>query len=218
MGVFGKERNKIIEKLQFENIMLLSWITDNSIELFGAITGIVYVILEIRQVPLLWPVGIVTSAVYIWVFFTARLYADMSLQVYYVVISFLGWYWWVKGAVQGDVKDQVTNILQVTHIKLKLAVKLAVILIVIYTVIYLVLSRLTDSPVPSLDAFITSLSIIGTWMLARKIYEHWFLWIIVNSASIVLCLMRELYPTAGLYSVYLIMSFIGLYHWRKSIS
>jgi len=70
--------------------MIFNWLTNNSIELFGAITGIVYVILEINQKTWLWPVGIITSAVYVWVFFTGKLYADMSLQVYYVLISTLG--------------------------------------------------------------------------------------------------------------------------------
>ena len=57
----------------------------------------VYVFLEIRQNIWLWPCGIVTSAVYIWVFFKGKLYADMSLQCYYLGISCLGWYWWVMG-------------------------------------------------------------------------------------------------------------------------
>jgi nicotinamide mononucleotide transporter len=218
--------------------MLLGWLTNNSIELFGAITGVVYVVLEIRQKTWLWPVGIVTSAVYVWVFFTGKLYADMSLQVYYVLISTLGWYWWIKGTGQragsreqvagigdspfeggkGDVKGHITRSLQVTHIKLRLAIELTVILVVLYIGIYLALSELTDSPVPGWDAFITSLSVVGTWMLARKIYEHWYLWIMVNSVSVMLCLMRGLYPTVALYAVYLVMSFIGLYQWKKSIS
>jgi nicotinamide mononucleotide transporter PnuC len=77
---------------------IYDWISNNYIEVFGAVTGILYVILEIRQNIWLWPVGIVTSAVYIWVFFTGKLYADMGLQGYYLVISVLGWYWWIKGA------------------------------------------------------------------------------------------------------------------------
>ncbi|MBN1109105.1 MAG: nicotinamide mononucleotide transporter, partial [Bacteroidales bacterium] len=70
------------------------WLQDNLIEIFGALAGIVYVVLEIRQNLWLWPVGIITSGVYIWVFFSGKLYADMSLQGYYLVISVMGWYWW----------------------------------------------------------------------------------------------------------------------------
>jgi nicotinamide mononucleotide transporter len=82
---------------------------------------------------------------------------------------------------------------------------------------WFVLSRLTDSPVPEWDSFITSLSVIATWMLARKIYEHWYLWIVVNCASVILFLTRGLYPTIILYMVYLVMSFVGLREWRRSL-
>ena len=78
------------------------WLSNNWIEIFGAVTGIIYVFLEIRQNIWLWPVGIVTSAVYILVFFTNKFYADMGLQVYYLVISVLGWYWWVKGEARAQ--------------------------------------------------------------------------------------------------------------------
>ena len=211
-------------------MIVSSWLSNNYIEVFGAVTGIVYVFLEIRQTIWLWPVGIVTSAVYIWVFFTSKFYADMSLQGYYLVISFLGWYWWAKGTgprAQGtEQKKEVENRragewesseLQVTRLKLRTGVILSVVFLLIYAIMWLVLTRLTDSPVPVRDSFITSLSIVATWMLARKIYEHWFLWIVVNFVSAVLFLTRGLYPTVILYIVYGIMSFAGLVAWEKTI-
>ncbi|MBK7626539.1 MAG: nicotinamide mononucleotide transporter [Bacteroidales bacterium] len=82
-------------------MVVSNWISDNYIEVFGAITGIIYVFLEIRQNIWLWPVGIVTSAVYILVFFTSKFYADMSLQGYYLVISVVGWYWWRRAKGEG---------------------------------------------------------------------------------------------------------------------
>jgi len=213
----------------------MSWILNNYIEIFGAVTGIIYVILEIRQTIWLWPVGILTSAVYIWIFFTSKIYADMSLQVYYLAISILGWYWWAKGSGQkkeeesGRSKrseDSATaekgetekTELQVTRLKLKTGVILVIVFVLLYTLMWLVLTWLTDSPVPVRDSFITSLSIIATWMLARKIYEHWYLWIVVNFVSAVLFLTRGLYPTVILYLVYGVMSFIGLIAWKKSIT
>ena len=237
-------------------MIISDWISNNWIEVFGAITGIIYVFLEISQNIWLWPVGIITSAVYIFVFFTSKFYADMSLQVYYLVISCAGWYWWVRGdrrqaagdrqgpegmeekgkglpsleglgvgnegtekqennspleGGEGDVK------LKVTHLTLKTGIVLAIIFVFLYFLLWFALSKLTDSPVPEWDSFITSLSIIATWMLARKIYEHWFLWIVVNSASIILFVTRGLYPTIILYSVYLVMSFTGLKVWKKSV-
>lgn len=206
------------------------WLSNNYIEIFGAVTGIIYVFLEIRQNIWLWPVGIITSAVYIWVFFTSKIYADMSLQVYYLAISCLGWYWWASGREQGAegrgqgaqgtehrAQGEEKEGLKVTRLKFKTGVVLAIIFVLLYAAMWLILTRLTDSPVPIRDSFITSLSIIATWMLARKIYEHWYLWIIVNFVSAVLFLTRGLYPTVLLYVVYGLMSFAGLVKWRKSI-
>ena len=198
------------------------WISNNYIEVFGAVTGIIYVFLEIRQTIWLWPVGIITSAVYIWVFFTGKLYADMSLQFYYLVISIVGWYWWVEGGGQraegsGQNGKSRKEELQVTRLKLRTGIVLSAVFIPLFAVMWLVIDRLTDSPVPGWDSFITSLSIIATWMLARKIFEHWFLWIVVNTAATVLFLTRGLYPTAFLYTVYGIMSFGGIAAWRKTI-
>ena len=214
----------------------MNWISDNYIEVFGAVTGIIYVFLEIRQTIWLWPVGILTSAVYIWIFFTSKIYADMSLQVYYLVISILGWYWWAKGTGRraqgagqnedgtelraqstGQNKEGEKGELVVTRLKLMTGLVLAAVFILLYITMYLVLTRLTDSPVPVRDSFITSLSIIATWMLAQKIYEHWYLWIVVNFVSAVLFLTRGLYPTVILYIVYGIMSFAGLVAWKKTI-
>jgi nicotinamide mononucleotide transporter len=228
------------------------WLINNWIEIFGAITGIIYVFLEIRQNIWLWPVGIITSAVYIIVFFSSKFYADMSLQGYYLVISGLGWYWWIKGgrrqaaggrieeSEEGKHEDDNTRLpspeglgvgfketerrsdggtegLRVTRLKLKTGTILAIVFILLYFTMWFVLSRLTDSPVPEWDSFITSLSIVATWMLARKIYEHWFLWIAVNSVAAIIFFTRDLYPTAILYLVYLLMSFAGLKEWERSL-
>ena len=207
---------------------------DNWLEVFGAITGIIYVFLEIRQNIWLWPVGLVTSAVYIIVFFTTRFYADMNLQGYYLVMSIIGWYWWVRGTGQGaqgtgrraqgeekkngGLRDDETEGLQVTRLKTVTGLLLAAVFVLLYSGIWFILSRYTDSPVPEWDSFITSLSVVATWMLARKIYEHWYLWILVNAASVIIFSVRGLYPTVILYAVYLAMSFGGLKVWKKSIS
>ncbi|MBK7626538.1 MAG: nicotinamide mononucleotide transporter [Bacteroidales bacterium] len=119
----------------------------------------------------------------------------------------------------GDRRPQTkaTRGLVVSRLKLKTGLILGLVFVFLYTGMWLVLSKLTDSPVPEWDAFITSLSIVATWMLARKIYEHWYLWIIVNFVSAVLFITRGLYPTVILYLVYGIMSFAGLIAWKKTI-
>jgi nicotinamide mononucleotide transporter len=157
----------------------------------------------------------------------------MSLQVYYLGISLLGWYWWsrrkngrirewTKGRESDSetegLRDEELERLVVTRLKLKAGLFLAIVFVILYGIMWVVLSNFTDSPVPVWDAFITSLSIVATWMLARKIYEHWFLWIVVNFISAIIFMIKGLYPTVILYIVYCVMSFAGLVAWNKTIS
>jgi nicotinamide mononucleotide transporter len=146
----------------------------------------------------------------------------MSLQGYYLIISCFGWYWWARGKKErtgegeiGRRGDGENYELKVTRLKLRTGMILAIVFVLLFLVMWLILTRLTDSPVPARDSFITSLSIIATWMLAKKIYEHWYLWIVVNFVSVILFITRGLYPTAILYVVYGIMSFAGLVEWKK---
>ena len=190
---------------------MTDWIANHYIEVFGAITGLIYIFLEIRVTVWLWPVGIATSATYILVFFHGKLYADMSLQIYYVIMSILGWIWWIKGSRNKGEE------LQITDLKFKTGAILAIVFVLLFSATWAALGRLTDSPVPGWDAFVASLSIIATWMLARKILQHWLLWIVVNAAAVILFAMRGLYPTVVLYAVYGIMSFIGLREWKRNM-
>jgi nicotinamide mononucleotide transporter len=198
--------------------MLIDWITDNYIEILGAIAGLIYVFLEIRVSVWLWPVGIITSAAYIWVFFNDKLYAFTSLQIYYVIISILGLFWWLKGTSRkNEPQTAPKEKLEITNLKPKTGIVLAIIYVALFVAILATLKYLPDSPTPVWDAFITSLSIIATWMLARKILQHWLLCIVVNIAAVILFTMRGLYPTVFLYTIYGAMSFVGLKKWKQAM-
>jgi len=197
------------------------------LEIFGVITGILYVILEVRQNKWLWPLGIVTSAVYVYVFFSGKFYADMGLQVYYVLISIYGWYYWSRGIKNSGIDSSNTKVnsvstpkveLPVTRIQTKTAFVLFLIFMAIWLGIFLVLKEFTDSSVPVGDSFTTAMAVVATWMLARKIIEHWFLWIISNAVSIGLYSYKGLYPTIVLYAVYFGMAIYGYFEWQKSMN
>lgn len=191
----------------------MDWLSNHYIEVFGALTGILYVILEIRQSIWLWPLGLITSSVYIWVFFSSKFYADMGLQTYYVIISIYGWYWWLKGGEKKYDKE----VLPVTGISKRLAIILAAVFILLFALIWIILVSWTDSPLPLGDAFTTALSIVATWMLARKIIEHWILWVVADLVSMALYIYKGLYPTVVLFAVYTVMAVIGYYEWRKTM-
>ncbi len=183
------------------------------IQIFGVVTGILYVILEVKQNRLLWPLGIITSAAYIYIFFSGKFYADMGLQVYYVLISIYGWYYWSRGgskSVQGE--------LQVVRINRQQLLLLFLTFALSWGGIYFVLVRFTDSTVPLGDSFTTALAIVATWMLTRKIIEQWFLWIIANVVSIGLYIYKGLYPTVILYVIYAGMAVYGYFEWKRSMT
>jgi nicotinamide mononucleotide transporter len=79
------------------------------------------------------------------------------------------------------------------------------------------LLHLTDSPVPYLDAVSTSLSIVATWMLARKILENWLLWIVADLISTGLYIYKGLWPTTVLFLVYTVLAVVGYFQWKRSL-
>ena len=190
--------------------ILLKWLSGNYIELLGAILGFAYILFSIRQSIWTWPVGLLASVLYVWVFLTTKLYADMGLQVYYVAVSIYGWYEWVKGK-SADSNEK----LHISRLTLRMGLVLSLITLLVFLLMWYVLKNFTDSPVPFADSLATSLSIVATWMLARKILEHWLVWIFVDVFSIGLFWYKDLYPTVILFSIYTIMAVVGFIEWKK---
>jgi len=191
--------------------LFFDWAFSNKVELCGTVFGLIYVWLSIRQSLLTWPAGIITSLLYCWVFFDAKFYAGMGLQCYYVVISLYGWWSWQQGG-SGDSGDEK---LHVSYTDSTLWIKLFILNLLLTILMYYLLGRYTDSPIPFGDAFTTSLSIIATWMLARKKIEQWLIWIFIDLVSAGLYLYRGLYPTVFLFVVYTVMAGIGYLEWHK---
>jgi nicotinamide mononucleotide transporter len=192
---------------------LLDWLILNWVEILGAALGIGYVFLSVKQNILTWALGLATSLLYIYVFFVSKFYADMSLQFYYVWISIYGWIIWAKGKQTSHGREK----LQVTHVSSRLILNIMIISILLWIGIFFVLKYFTDSPVPLGDAFTTAFSIVATWMLARKILEHWLIWIIVDIVSIGLYIYKGLFPTTILFVVYTLVAFWGYSEWRKDM-
>jgi len=191
---------------------ILFWIFNNYIELLGALFGLLYIILSIKQNIWCWPIGLITSALYIYVFFITKFYADMGLQVYYLVVSIYGWYFWMFGG-----KSTKKDDLKISNVGFRRFLYLAVATAVLFGIIAFILVNFTDSEIPYWDAFTTAGSFVATWMLARKIIEHWLIWIIVDSVSLGLYIYKGLYATVILFAVYTLLAVIGYIEWKKEL-
>lgn len=190
--------------------MVCNWIYDHYIEICGTLTGFLYLGFSIRQHFLTWPIGLINALFYIAVFYSSKIYADMSLQLYYVAISIYGWWCWYHGSESG-------NLLKVSRTSINLWLKLILISSMLFAFLAAVLVRFTDTQVPFWDALTTSLSVVATWMLARKKVEHWLIWIFVDFISIGMFLYKELYPTTLLFLAYTVLAFFGYLEWKKEL-
>jgi len=190
---------------------MIDWIINNWVEIFGVITGLLFLYFEIKENYLMWPLGLISSALYFVIFYNSKFYADMSLQIYYVVISLYGWYFWTKGG-KTDKKEDVP----ISKLNLKQAVMYLIISAILFYFYSNILVKYTDSPLPYWDSFTTALSIVATFMLTRKIIEQWLIWIVVDAVSLGLYIYKGLYPTALLFAVYTVLAIVGYLQWRKS--
>lgn len=189
----------------------MQYLSEHYIEIIGSGLSLIYLYLSIKQKISLWIFGFLSSALYIVVFFQSKFYADMSLQFYYLAVSVFGWISWRSG------KQQSGKELPLKRTKKLQALVLMLITTFVFLLYYFVLTHYTDSPLPMADSFTTALSITATWMLARKLIEHWILWVIVDGLSAGLYFYKELYPTAILFVIYTMMALAGWLQWRKTL-
>lgn len=167
-----------------------------------------YVLLSIRQVVLAWPLMIVSSLLYGLLFAAAKLYGQMTLQAMFVAIAAWGWWQWKFGR-KGEQPLAVSAL--PAHLRLWLAAAwLAAALLSAAG-----LARLTDAAAPWLDAFTTVGSLIAQLLTARKYLEAWPAWIVVNAVSVALFIGQQLWLTALLYAVFLLLSAAGWAAWRR---
>jgi nicotinamide mononucleotide transporter len=192
---------------------VLSWIVDIYFELSAAALGFVAIYLQIRQNVWYWLVSIIMVSMYIYIYIDAKLYADMSLQVYYLVISFYGWYLWLFGKSVNHHKTAISVSLSSGKLKSILGATA----LVLFFVIAWILLEFTNSDLPYWDSFTTSLSFVATWMLARKKLENWLIWIVVDAVSVGIYIYKELYPTAVLFLFLTVLAYVGYLRWQKDM-
>jgi nicotinamide mononucleotide transporter len=181
------------------------------LEQAGVLFGVAYVVLAIRENVLCWPAGLLNAGLFLVVFFHARLYGAAGLQLVYLALSLYGWRQWLRG---GELQGR----LRVTHTPLRWALALSAFAVVATLALGLYLGRQTDEALPFPDAATTAASLAAQWMTTRKWLENWLVWIVVNVAYVAIYLSQRLYPTAGLYLVFLVMAVFGYREWRASLA
>jgi nicotinamide mononucleotide transporter len=182
----------------------------SALELAAALTGAISVWLSVRQNIWSWPTAIVNVVLYTVVFWDAKLYADMGLQVVYAVLSLYGWYQWLYG---GAGRTE----LRVTRTPRRLGAILTLVAAVGSALLGTLLRHTTDAALPFMDSFLSSTSLVAQWMMTKKLLENWLVWIAVDVLYVGMFVFKGLYLTAGLYAVFLVLAVRGYVDWRRSM-
>lgn len=176
-------------------------------EAVGFVFGVWAVYLTVLENVWNWPIGIINSAFYVWVFATAKLYMDTGLSVVYVILGIYGWYWWLFG---GQTKDD----LPITHTPREQHVVLGLVTLCAGALMWRLNLHLGGSA-PIADAALTAISLLAQYMLTRKYIENWVCWIIADVCYIPLFFWKGLNLTGLLYFIFLGLAISGYLNWRK---
>jgi nicotinamide mononucleotide transporter len=180
-------------------------------EVVGFVLALLMVLCSIRELHWTWPLAAASSMIYFFVFQDSGLYAEAGLQVVFVMLALWGWWQWMWRA------NAQASPLQVQRISRR-GIALGVLtLAFLWPCIATLLVTLTDSDVPWWDALAVALSLIGQFMLGRKLIENWAVWVLVNALSIVLFAYKGLWLTGVLYAIFLVLSLLGWRVWRTQL-
>ncbi|WP_411273244.1 nicotinamide riboside transporter PnuC [Daejeonella sp.] len=181
--------------------------SQNLLETSGVITGILCVYLAAKNKIWSWPFAIVSVIIYIFIFWDAKLYADMGLQGYFLIMNFYGWYFWSRRE-----KDEKTPVTSITTREMVFSI----IGIIAFTAgLGFFLYKGTDASFPFIDSFCTACSIVAQIFLARKVMENWLIWIFVDVIYVGVYIVKDLHLTAGMYTLYIFIAALGYLEWRK---
>lgn len=180
-------------------------------ELVAAVITAVSIWLGTRQNIWYYPTGLVALVMYTWVYFQAKLYAESVLQVVCLVLMIYGWYAWLHGGAHRT-ELPVSRTPRWAWIAGIVSGAIGSALVIAFQL------RFTDNPNPYVDSSLFVWSLVAQWMTARKWIENWILWVVINTISVPLYVVRELYPTAVLYVVLWILAIVGYVQWRRTLS
>ncbi|GAB4130955.1 MAG: nicotinamide riboside transporter PnuC [Raineya sp.] len=191
---------------------MLHWLTHNYVELTGFITSLVCVWLNIRANIWAWFWAIVSSGVSAIFFYHLRLFGDMNLQFFFIATAVYGWYQWRFG--RKSTKDGESTKLQISYLPKNYYLPLSTVFLLLFGAVYITLKALKGD-ILFWDTLTTTLSVLATWLAARKYIENWLLWLVADVIYVVMYLYKGAQLYAILYALFLLMAYIGFRNWQR---
>jgi len=186
------------------------------VEFIGTVLGLISVFLAARANIFTWPTGIANALFFLVIFYQIHLYSDMFLQMYFCGMGVYGWFSWKYRAEHRQSTIQTLS----NSNRLRLAGFIGAVTLVVGTLIaniHLILPRIFDHPAsyPYIDTFIAISSILATILLARRIFETWVLWVLVDITSIGLYSIKGVKLIAVEFVIFLFLAVLGVISWYR---
>ncbi len=175
------------------------------IETLAVLFSVIYVVLAAKQNIWCWAAAAISVILYIFICYTAQLFPETGLQVFYLIMAFYGYYNWNKN----DGYLEITQWSAGKHLLLILLGVIFTFLMGFYFATY------TDTQMPIVDSFTTVFSLFATYMVTKKVLENWLYWIVIDAVSIYLYFSRDLHLTSLLFMAYTIIAIFGYFTWLK---
>lgn len=194
----------IIDTL-YQNLLDSTWL-----EAIAVFFGLLSVWFAKKENILVFPTGIISVLIYVYICFFAKLYADMGINFFYFVMSVYGWYNWTR-------KDENRKVIEIAKLKAREWGLTIFAMLVFFGILVYVLKNYTDSNVPIWDSITTSIFLVAMWLMAKKKIENWILWIVGDIISIPLYAYKGLVLSSFQFFVFLILAIAGYIEWRNKI-
>jgi nicotinamide mononucleotide transporter len=181
----------------------------SALEVIAVVFAIAYLVLAIRENIWCWLCAGISTAIYIWLFIVAKLYMESVLNGFYFAMAIYGWMVWTSGRAGGHERAVVRWPWQ-AH-----AVAICAIVLMSGLTGFL-LTKFTDAALPYVDSLTTWAAIWATFLVARKVLENWWYWLVIDSASVLIYWLRDLQLTSLLFVLYVVMIPFGIISWTRS--
>jgi nicotinamide mononucleotide transporter len=192
---------------------LITWI--------ATVTAVIYVLLALKESIWCWSFGIISSALWVSIYFHEQLWYESYLNVFYVSLGIYGWISWARSSATSAAIPQPADPSQIKISRIPGRVLLNCVVIALSAGILLgyIASAVTKNDFAYTDALLSSFSVVATWMTAKKYIENWSFWIVIDACSAVLYIFKgpSMYLAALLFIFYTFMAIAGYFAWKKNL-
>jgi nicotinamide mononucleotide transporter len=182
----------------------------------AVLLGVAYLVLAMRQNILCWYAAFGSTAIFSWLFWDVSLVMESGLNVYYLIMAVYGWWVWrgnKNSEKNSQLAEQEAKLIQTWSLARHGLIIGGIVLISLATGYGL--EKNTTAALPYLDSFTTWGAVITTYMVAQKVLENWLYWVVIDLVAIYLYIDRELYLTALLMAIYVVLAVAGWFIWLK---